>query len=76
MQLTAEQAAKKIILEQAKDRIKRVQDKFKNVNKFSDILARGIEITIIELEDMIEEISPEVEKSFDYDTEERAFDLL
>jgi len=76
MQLTAEQAAKKIILEQAKDRIKRVQDKFKNVNKFSDILARGIEITIIELEDMIEEISPEVEKSFDHDTEERAFDLL
>jgi hypothetical protein len=76
MQLTAEEAAKKIILEQAKDRIKRVQDKFKNVNKFSDILARGIEITIIELEDMIEEISPEVEKSFDYDTEERAFDLL
>ena len=76
MQLTAEEAAKKIILEQAKDRIKRVQDKFKNVNKFSDILARGIEITIIELEDMIEEISPEVEMSFEYDTEERAFDLL
>jgi predicted HTH domain antitoxin len=76
MQLTAEQAAKKIILEEVKERIKKVQDKFKNVNDFADILARGIEITIIELEDMIEEISPEVEKSFDYDTEERAFDLL
>jgi hypothetical protein len=76
MQLTAEQAAKKIILEEVKERIKKVQDKFKNVNDFADILARGIEITIIELEDMIEEISPEVEKSFDHDTEERAFDLL
>jgi hypothetical protein len=76
MQLTAEQAAKKIILEEVKERIKKVQNKFKNVNDFADILARGIEITIIELEDMIEEISPEVEKSFDHDTEERAFDLL
>jgi len=75
MQLTAEQAAKKIILEQVIERIKKRQNKFKNINEFSDVLVRGIEITIIELEDMIEEIS-QIEKSFDYDTEERAFDLL